>query len=125
MSNDLNLRVVARVDDPSPEMFEYLALKEGVESELECWVDLAIPRDFEWSDEIREKTVEFGIADLEGNILAVFPTLHEAEAAKGKARINLALTFEDEDEPKAKAGRPSAKPAKVAEVLSNEVAAQA
>ena len=63
MSNDLGLRIVAKVEDPSADFFEYLSKKEKVADPDECWVDLAIPRDFEWSDEIREKTSEFGIAD--------------------------------------------------------------
>lgn len=117
--SELNLRIVARIDDPSIELFEYLAKKEGVESPSDTWVDLNIPRDFEWSDEIREKTVEFGIADLEGNILATFGTLREAEEAKGKARISIALQFED-DAPAPKAGKPVAMDPLTSEILSNE-----
>lgn len=117
MSNDLGLRIVAKVEDPSADFFDYLAKKEKVSDPDECWVDLAIPRDFEWSDEIREKTVEFGIADSEGSILATFETLQEAEDAKGKARIKVALSFEEE-RVGTRAGKASAKPAKVSEILS-------
>lgn len=115
---DLNLRVVARVEDPSKELFEYLAIKEGVVDPTECWVDLALPRDFEWSDEIRESAVEFGIADLEGNILATFDTMQKAEEAKGKARISIALSFEDEPVTTAKAGSAKVGGSKVDEFLS-------
>lgn len=117
--SDLNLRVFARVEDPSAEFFEYVSRKENVESELECWVDLATPRNFEWSDEIREKTAEFGIADEEGEILATFPTLAEAEAQRAKAKVKFSLIFDDDDSPKAPKGAPLAKPAStVTEVLS-------
>jgi hypothetical protein len=93
-----SLRIVARVDDPSSELFEYLSVKERVDSALECWVDLSTPRDFEWTDEIREKTVEYGIADDEGSILATFPTMADAEAARSKARVKIALAFADDDD---------------------------
>lgn len=117
--SELNLRIVARVDDPSIELFEYLAKKEGVESPSDTWVDLNIPRDFEWSDEIREKTTEFGIADIEGNILATFETLQAAEDAKGKARVTIGLDFGDAPE-SVKAGKPVAMDPLTSEILSNE-----
>lgn len=116
--SDLGLRTVARVADPSPEFFEHLVAKENVTDYNECWVDLALPRDFEWSDEIGAKVVEYGIADSEGSILATFGTLAEAEEAKGKARIVTALSFDEDRPAEARAGKGSAKPAKVSEILS-------
>ena len=102
-----SLRVFARVEDPSDEMFEYLHKKEHVSTPLECWVDLATPRDFEWSDEIREKTVEYGVADETGEILATFETLAEAEKARQTAKVKIALSFGDEDEPAIGHGAPA------------------
>jgi len=110
-----SLRTFARVDDPSEDLLEYLSVKEGVESALECWVDLATPRDFEWTDEIREKTVEFGLADDDGEVLATFATLEEAEAAKGRVRVKFALEFEDDEPAPRKKGAP-----KIADPLRTE-----
>lgn len=113
------LRVFARVEDPSDEMFEYLAIKEGVQSQAECWVDLGTPRDFEWSSEIVEKTVEFGLADETGEILATFGTLAEAEKARQGAKLKFAISFGDEDEEERPKGAP-AKPEPVQTTMDSK-----
>jgi hypothetical protein len=116
--SDLNLRVFARVDDPSPEFFEFLSKKEGVTDPLECWVDINTPRDFEWSDEIGEKASEYGVADDEGTILATFPTIELAEQARSKARVKFSLVM-DEDEDARPRGAKAAPAPTVSEMLSS------
>lgn len=116
---DLNLRIFAHVEDPSSDpdggtgLLDYLVKKEGVMDPSDVWVDIAIARNYEWTEEILEKTTAYGLVDDEGNILAQFDTLPEAETAKSKARAKLKLVFEmDEDEAPAKAPKAS-KPEKI------------
>lgn len=114
-----SLRIFARVDDPSPELYEYLAKKEHVVDPLQCWVDMATARDFEWTDEIREKTAEFGLADEEGEILGTFETLAEAEHAKGRAKVRFELVLDEDEAPKRPKGAKAPAEAPVTEMLSN------
>lgn len=98
---ELNLRVVRQLDaDISPALREYLLVKEGSDE----WVDNDIARDFTWTYEIMEKTAGFGVADDEGNILATFDTLEEAESARGRARIQFSLVLDEDAEDAPRAG---------------------
>jgi hypothetical protein len=85
-----DLRILRRLDVGalSPEAVEYFdKFENGPE-----YVDSARARDFIWTDEIVANTVDFVIADPDGEVLAAgFGSIIEAETARAGAKVTFKL----------------------------------
>lgn len=86
-----------RILDPkllSQEAVEYFEKYEGSSEYVEA--DRA--RDVEWTEEVIAATAEYAIIGPDGDVLAKFPTLADAEKARANAKITFSIDLEDEDE---------------------------
>jgi hypothetical protein len=84
------LKILRRldVDALSPEAVEYFDKFENGPD----YVDSARARDYQWTDEIVANTLDFVIADPDGEILAEgFGSIIEAEAALSGAKVTYSI----------------------------------
>ena len=73
----------------SPEFIEHVKTAEHAADPT--FVENDRPRDYLWSDEIVAATKAFALVDQNGNRVAEFPTLVEAEAAAASATVTFGV----------------------------------
>lgn len=98
-SSPIHLRVFRHLDQERISQ----ALVDSLEKNEKTteWIDGDRARDYAFTEEIMQITDGYAIVDPDMNILARYPTLKQAEAARGSARVvfNLELDRSDaEDE---------------------------
>lgn len=92
----MKLRVLRRVDG---EIVGLAGTEPRVPGFPE-WLDNEHPRHAFLSEEIAERTQEFGVAD-DSKVIKRFKSLAAAEKARDSAKLNLEVEVEDEDESEA------------------------
>jgi hypothetical protein len=90
MSNEINLRLVAHLDDLTDQELGYFEKNEGSSD----WVDVDRPRDDAWSITVKQRADKYGVAD-DNEVLAEFPTFAEANAALHKASGEMANALQN------------------------------
>jgi hypothetical protein len=55
------------------------------------FIDMDVPRDSAYTRDIVDATVSYGVGDEQGRLLAEYPTLEEAIAARDNARVTLSV----------------------------------
>lgn len=91
----MSLRVVRKVEDLEPATVEYLTAREQFDPAFP-WLDNDAVRDADFTDEIIAKTVGYGIANEDGEVLREVPGLQVAERAVAGARIVFDVDIPDD-----------------------------
>lgn len=95
------LIVYRRLEGLADEDLEYFRgndVERVIEADDGFYVDGDQARDFEYTQLVIEKTTAYAVASDEGEILARFETLTEAEAARANAKVTFSIELPGADE---------------------------